>query len=71
MSRVRRPRPGLPFRSDGVAAAWRRLHLPYYEEARRYFDEAQADGTLDGVNEIELYRERTLHDLVSTYGDGS
>lgn len=50
------------------AEVFRRLHLPYYEEARRYFDRARADGTLDAVDEIELYHERILHDLVSTYG---
>jgi hypothetical protein len=45
-----------------------RLHVPYYEEARRYFAEARADGHLDGVNEVALYMEDTLKSIVDKYG---
>jgi hypothetical protein len=48
---------------------FRRLHVPYYEEARRYFDEARDDGELDGISEIALYLQPTLEALVRKYGD--
>jgi hypothetical protein len=34
---------------------FRRLHLPYYEEARLYWDQAAEDGSLDGINEIAIF----------------
>lgn len=50
---------------------FRRLHLPYYEEARRYFDQARHEGDLEGMSEVALYAEDTLRRLVDEYGDGS
>lgn len=47
----------------------RRLHLPYYEEARRYFDEARGNGDLEGINEVALYLPSNLKGLVEKYGD--
>lgn len=49
------------------AEVCRRLHVPYYEEARRYFDRAPADGDLDGVNEVTLYTVPVLKSLVEQY----
>jgi hypothetical protein len=34
------------------ASLVRRLHVPYYEEARLYFDQAHEDGNLGGANEV-------------------
>ncbi len=48
---------------------FRRLHVPYYEEARLYFDRARSDGDLEGMNEVALYTERVLKRLVEDYGD--
>jgi hypothetical protein len=50
------------------AETFRRLHVPHYEEARRYFDQARADGELEGVNEVALYLEDTLTRLIKRYG---
>ncbi len=46
----------------------RRLHLPYYEEARKYFAEARRDGELEGINEVALFLPDTLEGLVRRYG---
>lgn len=48
---------------------FRRLHVPYYEEARFHFDRARSGGDLEGMNEIGLYSERVLKHLVEAYGD--
>lgn len=47
----------------------RRLHIPYYEEARRHFREARSNGDLDGINEVALYLEDTLKQIVEDYAD--
>lgn len=44
---------------------FRRLHLPYYEEARHYWDRARSDGFLDG-NE---YQQNSLLDIIKEYGE--
>ena len=53
--------PGPDFREDYrehiadkrlLLETFRRLQLPYYEEARLYWDKAKADGYFDGANEI-------------------
>jgi hypothetical protein len=38
------------------AEFFRRLQLPYYEEARHYFERAYRDGYLDGANEVLVYQ---------------
>jgi hypothetical protein len=48
---------------------FRRLHVPYYEEARRYLNEARANGDLEGINEVALYLPDFLESLVERYGD--
>lgn len=45
----------------------RRLHLPYYEEARCYIDEARADGSLDGANEVYPYIQEVMKGIVERY----
>jgi len=47
---------------------FRRLHLPYYEQARRHFKQAREEGRLEGEHETSLYNERTLRALVDEYG---
>jgi hypothetical protein len=47
---------------------FRRLQVPYFEEARLYFDRAVSDGRLDGANEIYFYLpERGLKDILDEY----
>ena len=48
---------------------FRRLQIPYYEEARLYWDMAQADGFFDGANEVLTYMPRTLQRIVEEYCD--
>lgn len=45
----------------------RRLHVPYYEEARKYHDEAEADGYFDGKNEYTRYITRTSIGIINKY----
>jgi len=45
----------------------RRLTLPYYEEARTYFQEAETDGYFDGANEIWIYQPDILKNLIEKY----
>ncbi len=49
----------------------RRLTIPYYEEARLYFGEAESDGVFDGANPISFYLPDTLEYIVETYSDNS
>lgn len=44
----------------------RRLHLPYYEEARLYWKDALRDGFHDGCS----FDENTLLDIIKNYGGG-
>ncbi|MEE8483079.1 MAG: hypothetical protein V3S46_00645 [Nitrospinota bacterium] len=46
----------------------RRLHLPYYEEARLYWRQAKEDGFFDGANEYSLYMQTTLKEIINKYG---
>jgi hypothetical protein len=50
---------------------FRRLHVPYYEEARLHFKKARANGDLDGVNEVALYLPDTLRQIVEDYADNT
>ena len=47
----------------------RRLTIPYYEEARLYWDRAEEDGYFDGSNEIWIYGVDNLKYLIEKYGD--
>jgi len=46
----------------------RRLQLPYYEEARLYWSEAEQDGFFDGAGETWPYLPRNLNYLIEKYG---
>lgn len=46
---------------------FRRLHLPDYEEARRHWSDAQAEGFFDGANEISPYMPESLRAVVERY----
>jgi len=46
---------------------FRRLHIPYYEEARLYWDRAAADGYFDGANEVWMYSPENLKRLIEIY----
>jgi hypothetical protein len=45
----------------------RRLTIPYYEEARLYWENAEEDGFFDGVNENWPYMSDNLKHLIVTY----
>ena len=43
----------------------RRLHIPYYEEARQYWKQAEKDGLLDGSE----YTIKALLAIINRYGE--
>jgi hypothetical protein len=45
----------------------RRLHIPYYEEARRYFSEADADGYFSNQNEVSVFLPETCKAIIERY----
>ena len=45
----------------------RRLHIPYYEEARLYWQKAKQDDFFSGANEYWPYLEANLTRLIETY----
>lgn len=45
----------------------RRLHIPYYEEARKYHNEAEIDGYFDGENEVTRYITATSKGILNHY----
>lgn len=49
------------------AELYRRLYIPYYEEARRYFSQAEVDGRLDGMNEWTLVSPDILESIIDEY----
>ncbi len=63
-------------REDGVESLeeWgelvRRLQIPYYEEARQYWSDAEADGYFTGKGKHAPYRQVTLRDILTQYGHG-
>lgn len=46
----------------------RRLTIPYYEEARKYWEEAKNDGYFEGASEIWIYAVDNLKNLIEKYG---
>jgi hypothetical protein len=46
---------------------FRRVQLPYYEEARLYWGCARNDGYFVGANEVWIYLPSTLKDLIEKY----
>lgn len=49
----------------------RRLFVPYYEEARKYWKRAIADEVFDGANEVWVYHPDTSRMLVEKYGSNA
>ena len=49
----------------------RRLHLPHYEEARRYFETARADGFLVDSDPAAWFWQQNLLTIIRRYGEGS
>lgn len=47
----------------------RRFTIPYYEEARQYWEEALEDGYFQDSNELWIYGVDNLKNLVEKYGD--
>jgi hypothetical protein len=47
----------------------RRLSIPFYEEARLYFSEAEAEGDFQDANEILIYSEVFLRQLIKNYAE--
>lgn len=45
----------------------RRLTIPYYEEARLYFEMAKSDGFFDGENEVSLYSPIKMKEIVEAF----
>jgi len=45
----------------------KRLTIPYYEEARRYFQTVLEDGYFGDQNEIGLFLEETLESIIERY----
>jgi len=48
--------------------AIRRLHLPYYEEARQYIADAHSDGCFDDQNEVSVFLPETCKAIIARYG---
>lgn len=48
---------------------FRRLQIPYYEEARQYWSRAMEDGFFGDCNEQWMYEPETLKLLIEKYGD--
>lgn len=45
----------------------RRLTIPYYEEARLYWDQAERETRSSGANELLIYTEEYLKDVIARY----
>lgn len=48
---------------------FRRLTIPYYEEARIFWDQAIANGDFAGYNELTPYIEDSLREIIENYSD--
>jgi hypothetical protein len=46
----------------------RRLFLPYYEEARPHVDAARSQLLADGENEVSVFTEKVLKQIIDDYG---
>tara|TARA_Y100000588_G_scaffold201434_1_gene215043 strand:- start:58 stop:552 length:495 start_codon:yes stop_codon:yes gene_type:complete len=66
-----------PFDETGIKVAnmreymelFRRLQLPYYEEARLHFSSALDDGEFDGHSEYASFTSDTLKRIIKLYSD--
>jgi hypothetical protein len=48
----------------------RRLHVPFYEEARFFFQQAHRDDNLGGSNDFLFYSPKGLQEILREYPDG-
>lgn len=46
---------------------FRRLFVPYYEEARLYWQQALAENYFDSFNEVYIYQPETLRRLIERF----
>ena len=51
------------------AEIMRRLFIPYYEEARRYWERARNDDFFDDPNEVWLYLSSTSQAIIARYAE--
>jgi hypothetical protein len=49
------------------AVIFRRLHLPYYEEARPYLEQAKSGVEFGDNNEVSFYLPETLKEIIKFY----
>lgn len=49
----------------------RRLHVPFYEEARFFFSQAHSDDNMGGSNELLFYSPKGLQKILLEYPDGA
>jgi hypothetical protein len=50
------------------AETFRRLQVPHYEEARRYWQIAQSDDYFDGMDEVGRYSQLVLNEIIQQFG---
>jgi len=50
---------------------FRRLHIPYYEEARLYFENALQDGYFAERNEVAIFLPKTCKAIIERYEETS
>ena len=48
---------------------FRRLHIPYYEEARQYWDMAISEGMFSGANEVYIYCQENLKEIINEFSN--
>lgn len=46
---------------------YKRLQLPYYEEARQYWNRAMSDGYFGDSNEVYIYLPESLKEMIKHY----
>lgn len=51
------------------AEIFKRIHIPYYEEARKYFYIAESEGEFHGENELTRTQQYTLKRVIERYKD--
>lgn len=64
------PGPALAENMDEFTELLRRLTMRYYEEARLYWRDAEANGFFASASDAEVYHPATLKALVQSYGRG-
>jgi len=62
----RGPRPDPP-ETRSLVEVMRRLHIPHYEEARQYFNQARADGYFSDHNEVSIFQPKTCRAIIERY----